>query len=103
MAVEPEAEPAGFGGELSEGLEHAKGMGEFEGTDRAGCQGFTGTGAMSLLAQSPPVLQQAADGFSKGRQRTCSIPAPGRRLFWLLAVCGRWSGLSGLAGAPGCR
>lgn len=57
MAVETEAEPARFGSKLSEGLEDAEGMGEFEGTDRAGCQGFTGTGAMPLLAQSPPVLE----------------------------------------------
>jgi hypothetical protein len=76
MAVEAEAEPPGFGGNLGELLQHTQLMSESQGVDGARGEGGIGRGLglVPLAAQSPPGLEEVADRFGEVGKGRCSRP-----------------------------
>lgn len=66
MAIEAEAEPAGFSREIGEGRQNTEAIGVGQGVHGAGGEGGAGCGPMALPAETPPGLELAADGFGEG-------------------------------------
>ena len=73
MALETEAQPTGFGREISKGRQDAEAVRVGQGVDGTGCEGGASRSPVALLAESPPGLELAANRLGEVREGGCRL------------------------------